>query len=247
MTDWDAMRRELAAWAADGRTATLWWRDDDAVEPTAALDRMAALAHAAAVPLTLAVIPERNRLTAGDLGPRLTPVQHGYAHRNHAGPAAKKCELGAERRADHVIGELMTGRDVLEKAFGARFRPVLVPPWNRLAPHLRILLPELGYAGLSQFGTRDHPAIGSMRIVNTHVDIVDWKGSRGFVGDEAALAQLAGHLKARRTGTADAGEATGLLTHHLVHDEACWAFVEKLFGVMSESTNAVWLDADGLF
>lgn len=247
MTDWDDLRRELDLWGPRAEAPTLWWRDDDAVGPSAVLERAMALAETAAVPLALAVIPAQNRLTAADLTGPVTPVQHGYAHRNHAGPEAKKCELGPERRADHVIAELLTGRDVLEKAFGDAFRPVLVPPWNRLGAHLPPLLPELGYVGLSRFGAREWPAIGTMRIVNAHVDIIDWKCSRGFVGTGAALAQLVGHLRARREGTADPTEATGLLTHHRVHDADCWDFLEKLFAVTAGSGVAEWRSVAALF
>ncbi len=247
MTCWSDLRRELDLWARQGETPTLWWRDDDAVEPSAALDRALALAGAFAAPLALAVIPAQNRLTEADLAGPVTPVQHGYAHRNHAGPDARKCELGPERRADHVIAELMTGRDALEKAFGGMFRPVLVPPWNRLGAHLPPMLPELGYAGLSRFGARDRPAIGAMRMVNAHVDIVDWKGGRGFIGAEPALAQVIGHLRSRREGAADPAEATGLLTHHRVHDAACWTFLEKLFAVTAEKGIAEWRSVASLF
>ena len=40
MTSWADLGAELGQWAAEGREATLWWRDDDAIEPTPALDRM---------------------------------------------------------------------------------------------------------------------------------------------------------------------------------------------------------------
>ena len=97
MTRWPALRDELDTWAEAGRTATLWWRDDDAVEPTPALDRLLALAARHEIPLALAVIPARAstalaRRIAGS-GPRIAPLQHGYAHRNHAPPSEKKAEL----------------------------------------------------------------------------------------------------------------------------------------------------------
>ena len=246
MTVWHALRDELKAWEAANRSPTLWWRDDDAAEPCTALEQLIALSDASEAPLALAVVPEKNVLTSGDLGSRTTPLQHGYAHRNHAGPGAKKCELGAERRADHVIGELMAGRDALDRAFGTRLLPVLVPPWNRLAGHLRVMLPELGYCGLSQFGARSHAAIGSMRCINTHVDIIDWKGTRGFVGEEAALRQLVEHLRQRREGQVDPDEATGLLSHHLVHDPACWVFLEAVFE-FTAAAGVHWIDAPALF
>ena len=247
MTGWSDLRRELDLWAARGETPTLWWRDDDAAEPSADLDRAMALAEAAAVPLALAVIPAENRLTAVDL-----------AGRGHAGPARlcppqpcrprrqeERAGCGAPRRSCHCRADDRAG--CAGKAFGSAFRPVLVPPWNRLGAHLPPLLPELGYAGLSRFGARDRPAIGAMRIVNTHVDIIDWKGARGFVGVEAALGQAIGHLQARRGGTADPAEATGLLTHHRVHDSGCWDFLEELFAVTAGNGAAEWRSAASLF
>ncbi|TMV59615.1 hypothetical protein FGG78_35815, partial [Thioclava sp. BHET1] len=54
---WAAVKTELDRWAAAGRRADLWLRDDDAVAPTAQLDRLIALTGAARVPVLLAVIP----------------------------------------------------------------------------------------------------------------------------------------------------------------------------------------------
>ena len=57
MVDWPDLTRELDAWAEDGRTATFWWRDDDAVEVTPALEKLLQTADDAETPLSLAVIP----------------------------------------------------------------------------------------------------------------------------------------------------------------------------------------------
>ena len=51
----DPLMRELDGWQAAGGIARFWLRDDDAVEPTAALDRL--LGAMNGMPLTLAVIP----------------------------------------------------------------------------------------------------------------------------------------------------------------------------------------------
>jgi hypothetical protein len=83
--------------------------------------------------------------------------------------------------------------------------------------------------------------------VNTHVDVIDWKGGRGFAGSDAILAQAVRHLQARRLGHADATEATGLLTHHAIHDSATWAFLERLFDVTAEQGGVVWQPAEALF
>ena len=59
MSTWRELEQELEAWARSGRRATFWWRDDDAVEPSPALDRLLELAASGRAPLALAVIPAR--------------------------------------------------------------------------------------------------------------------------------------------------------------------------------------------
>jgi hypothetical protein len=251
MSAWDALRAELDRWAESGRAATLWWRDDDAAAPSLALDRLIALAERHRVPLTLAVIPAKAdaRLAALVAGAAaLTPVQHGYAHLNHAPEGERRAELGAHRPADIVIAELAVGWARLLSLFGARLRPILVPPWNRIAPHIVPMLPELGYRGLSTFGARLRPRpVAGLVQTNGHLDIIDWGGHRGFIGTEPALAALVGHLRARRTGAADAAEPSGLLTHHLAHDAGAWRFIETLLQRTQEHGGARWLDAEAAF
>lgn len=249
MTPWDDLDGELAAWPAAGRTPDFWLRDDDAQEPSPALDRLLDLTGTNAVPLALAVIPAgageglAKRL---EKAPWANVLQHGYAHRNHAGADDKKCELGGARPAEHVIAEIAVGRQSLEALLGARALPVLVPPWNRIAPHLVPMLPEIGFAGLSRFGPRGRAqAVSGLAQTNTHVDIIDWRGSRGFIGEEAALRAIVEHLAARRGGTADAGEPTGILTHHRDHDEACWGFLDRLLTHLAGQV--AWRSADMLF
>ena len=57
MTGWDSLQAELDLWRARNRQATIWWRDDDAVRPGPALDRLLDLASRHDAPLALAVIP----------------------------------------------------------------------------------------------------------------------------------------------------------------------------------------------
>ncbi len=229
MNVWLRLDEEIAQWRAVGRAARLWWRDDDAADVTPALDRLLALRRDLEVPLALAVVPAR--ATAG-LAQRLAAesdvdvLQHGYAHVDHAGPGEKKVELGPQRPAMLVLGELGTGWLAMERLFADRALPVLVPPWNRIAPALVPTLPEIGFRGLSTFGPRARPEpVRGLRQVNTHVDIVDWKGGRGFVGEEPALAALVQALAAARTGN---GGPVGILSHHLAMDEAAWNFLRFL-------------------
>lgn len=237
MTDpFTPFRRALDRFADAGKTARFWLRDDDAVQPTPALDRLLALGAAHAVPLTLAVIP---RPSGPALAARLEglPVEvapHGWSHSNHAAPGRKSCELGPERPARVVLAELATGLARLRTLHGDRTVPVLVPPWNRIAPALIAALPGLGFRGLSVFG----PEQGSpppLRL-NVHVDLIDWRGSRGGREAGALVADLVSRLEAARP----TGAPVGFMTHHLVHDAAAWAFTERLFALTVSHPGARW-------
>lgn len=203
------------------------------------------------IPLALAVIPAdaepalNERVAAL---PGLTILQHGYAHQNHAPATEKKQELGPHRPFPSVVGELATGQARLERLFGSRFHPILVPPWNRIAPALVPMLPAFGYRGLSLYQPRARAeAAPGLIQANAHIDIVDWTGTRGFVGESAALGMAIGHLAARRAGHADALEPTGLLTHHLVHDGACRAFLDRFLAAVAAHPAAGWLGAEAVF
>lgn len=248
---WAALARELDAWTKAGRVATFWWRDDDAVADTPALRRLLELSRAHRAPLALAVIPAKAgpdlfAALRGHVAVRI--LQHGYSHANHAAPDAKKSELGAERERETVLAEIAKGRDLLRAAPGEHVLPVLVPPWNRIDAGVATGLRGLGIVGLSTSQARSalRDANGLVRA-NTHVDPIDWQGGRGFVGEEAALTAAVAHLSARRLGKADPGEPTGLLTHHLVQDAACWRFIDAFLAATAAHRAARWLDAAEVF
>src|SRR4051812_234336 len=128
---WQPLVSELDRWRQSGRRAALWLRDDDAVEPTAALDRLLHATSRCAIQATLAVIPAyageplAARLTAE---PRISVAVHGWAHDNYAQPSEKKQELGPHREAELVLGELSRAKAVIDRQFGGQAVPVLVPP-----------------------------------------------------------------------------------------------------------------------
>jgi hypothetical protein len=231
MSGWPALDEELARWRDAGREVELWWRDDDAVDTGAAFDRLLDLQRQTAVPLALAVVPARATQALAERlasAPAIDVLQHGYAHSNHALPPDKKSELGPHRPAMLVLGELGSGRMALERLFASRALPVLVPPWNRIAPALVPALPEIGFSGLSTFATRRRAEpVRGLRQVNTHMDVVDWKDGCKFVGQDAALAALVEALRQSRSAT---GEPVGLLSHHLAMDEGAWDFLRSFLG-----------------
>jgi hypothetical protein len=248
MNGWQALADEAAQWRDAGRIAEIWWRDDDAVDAGQSLDRLLGIARDTATPLGLAVVPARataalaSRL-AGE--PGIDVLQHGYAHANHAPASEKKAELGLHRPAMMTLGELGTGWMALERLFGPRALAVMVPPWNRIAPVLVPTLPEIGYRGLSSFGPRPrvHP-VRSLLQVNTHVDLIDWKGGRLFAGEERALADLVSALARARSGQ---GEPVGILSHHLAMDAGAWDFLRSLWERMESLENIRVRSARELF
>jgi len=236
---------ELARWADAGCVATLWWRDDDATAATPELAPLAALAREYDVPVALAAVPAAldDSLAATLAGlPQCTVVQHGYAHRNHAPAGAKARELGLDRPLASVAAELRLGRGLLDRMFGARFVPVLVPPWNRIDAEVSAALPAQGFVGLSTFGPRAarEAAPGVVRC-NTHADPIAWRRGRRFIGAEGAVDAVVAHLARRRERAVDADEPTGLLTHHQIFDAAAWRFVGELLARTRSHPAARWL------
>ncbi|HEX5077514.1 MAG TPA: polysaccharide deacetylase family protein, partial [Geminicoccaceae bacterium] len=228
--------------AHDGKAIRLWWRDDDAGRDDPRLERLLELAERRALPVALAVVPAwladsaQARIAAS---PQASVLQHGYAHRNHAPPGQKSCEL-AGRALAAIEAELARGRATLVEAFGADFLAVLVPPWNRLDRQLIGRLTACGFCGLSTYGRRAaaEPAPGLIQV-NTHLDPIDWRGERLFVGEMAALERLIAVL--------DPDEPIGILSHHLAMDEPGWRFLDRLLGVLAAHPGAALCHAADLF
>jgi hypothetical protein len=249
MNPWAALEQELDRWSSAGRTATLWWRDDDATHASRELDRLLGISERTGAPVALAVIPRDihdslNRCI--ERCGRAWALQHGWSHANHAPAADRQEEFGPHRPLEVMLAELSEGWRRIEAL--PRGLPVLVAPWNRMDPGLVGDLPQAGLAAVSTLGPRPaaEPAAG-VRQTNVHVDIVDWAGHRGFVGEPAAVGQIVAHLRQRRDGAVDADEPTGLMTHHLFHDEGCWWFVEELLRRSSAHPAVRWLSAQDAF
>ncbi len=244
----DAERQRFAALldhaASQPRTIAFWWRDDDAEAPTPALERLLALARRHDLPLALAVIPKgATQALAERLAnePRVFALQHGWQHRNHAPAHEKKAELGDHRPRPEVMAELANGSERLSALFGEKFLPVLVPPWNRIAAAVRDARSEVGLIGFSAF---DRAPSDAAHWVNTHVDVIDWR-ARSALPRATAYALLCREVE-RRLADEDA-EPLGILTHHLVHQEETWAFLEELFALIGEHAAIAWPPVPELF
>jgi hypothetical protein len=239
----DQFLKKLDAYGRDGRTAQLWLRDDDAIEPTQQLFRLLDLSARWNAPMTIAAIPADATDALADL---LTPIPaisvavHGWDHVNHAPASQKKQELGMHRGEATVLARLADGLARINVLFGDRAVPLLVPPWNRIAADLIPHLPGLGYKALSVFGPEPHKS--PLPMVNTHVDIIDWKGSRGGRPKDALYVQAVRHLESVTAQRVP----LGILTHHLVHDEAAWEFLEDLFAATANHPACRWVSVSEL-
>jgi len=242
---WSELKAELDAWAASSIEAALWWRDDDAIDDTPALRTLTNLSSE--TPIALAVIPEPAVET---LAARLADhaavsvLQHGFAHRNHAPEDEKKSEYGQHRPASEISDEIKRGHERLRKLFGQSFQPIFVPPWNRIDDRLIPLLSNSEFHAISTFGC-EKPQI-SLPQINAHIDIIDWRGTRGFVGDDIALGLLIDQLSKRRQNKCHSTKAIGVLTHHLDHDKEAWRFLERLLEVTSRHAACRWMAVETL-
>lgn len=229
--------RQLDAALAATRAATrFWWRDDDAGRDHPRLAALLSLSASRAAPLSLAVVPDwldvpcvaRIRAAA-----TCTVLQHGIAHADHAAPPAKKIELGGTADRERLRRDLGTGRERLAESFGNHFLPLLVPPWNRIAPDLVPALPELGYSALSVYGRRAvaEPVPG-LRQLNTHLDLIDWRDGSQPLTLSVAVERLVALIRS------DLDEPIGILSHHLVMDDAAFATLDRLLALVLDHPQA---------
>ena len=217
-----------------GKPVEFWLRDDDAVEPGTALDKLLELTQTYSVPLTLALIPA---FTGDALQQRLVSAQqvavavHGWSHENHAPQGEKRQELGPHRAQLHVVAELTRGFKHLSDLYETQFVPILVPPWNRLSDTLVPELSAIGFRALSTFGDQAHACIA---MINTHVDIIDWKGDQGGRSTHDLVIEIIAQVHTSQN-------TIGVLTHHLVHDDRAWEFLKQLFSATSQHPGVRWV------
>ncbi len=249
MGDWSDLADELDAWRREGRRVHFWWRDDDATAVVPPLLRLLDLSVRNDTPVALAVIPrdadDGLRRHLADL-PLVSVLQHGWSHGNHAPQGSRQEEFGVHRPLPEMLAELAEGWRRISHF--AHAEPVFVAPWNRMDPHLLPHLPSAGLCAVSTLGPRPSPLpVPGVRQTNVHVDLIDWQGSRGFMGEGPVLDQVLAHLRARRAGIADLEEPTGVMSHHRFHDEGCWAFLDALLARTRNHPAVRWLAAREAF
>ena len=246
---WAKLSTAFDAAAAKGRTLRFWLRDDDAVQPTQALHQLCDLIARFDVPLLLAVIPknagkELAKLLAGH--PLVSPCQHGFSHRNHAPSGERAQELGLHRPQESVLGELAAGRAHLSQLFGERLDDCVVPPWNRMDERLLPHLADLGFNAVSRFGDPGLSRACGLDLVNSTVDIIDWKNGKHGRSDADLIGKLQRQIETEISQSTASEVKIGILTHHLDHDRQAWNFLERLFAATRVHNAISWATLDAV-
>lgn len=208
-------------------------------------------------------------------GPEVVILQHGWKHQNHADSGAKKCEYPASRDPEVCLAELSQGQTRLKTLFGSQFLPVLVPPWNRFASSLIPSLSAHGFTGISG-GPSGFPGssggVASLLQAHTTLDPVDWASRRNPASHGTGLRPLTAILDdlitPLETTLAPQPPAPpfpqtaappismpqvpflqplGILTHHLIHDDALWSFLDQLFLRLTRHPAVRFVSARSLF
>ena len=235
------LKREMAAWRRASQAPRLWLRDDDARVPTTALDRL--LRTLDGLPMALAIVPDGDlRPLAGALNGEasVTISQHGIDHLNSRAPGEPVGEHPIGAAAPAIAARVRLG---LERFDAAGLRPgFYTPPWNRIDDALPQALADCGYARLSAWGGWE-TAQGPLIRIDAHVDVLRWNPAPRFRGRGRVLGDLRRQLEARRRAGAFAAPI-GILTHHLDHDDATWAFLDWFAGFGGERFD--WLSYDDL-
>lgn len=233
----------MEALAAAPSPVRFWWRDDDAGADDERLVPLLRISASRRAPVALAVVPRWLMPRTADrilTASGATVLQHGIAHADHSIPPAKKIELGGRAEATVLLAGLRDGRLALTRAFAERFAPVLVPPWNRIAPTLVPRLPESGFVGVSTYGPRAAGPSGPIRV-NTHLDLALWRDGAKALPLSAALDRLA------RLVTCHGDEPLGILSHHQVMDAGAFATLDRILALVQDHPRARLASAPELF
>ena len=245
-----SLKNELDEWSRTETMATIWWRDDDLHQPTAELDLILNTSEITSFKPLLGVIPLlcSQGLSASVKNFNLRIAVHGLLHVNHNSHLDRKSEFGGARYIEDQKRDVKKAKDALTSLFGDSVLNCFIPPWNRISSELVSYLPDLGFSSISTFGDRktEYPAPNLLQI-NTHVDLIDWKKSRKFIGGKSMTTQLTNCLRYKRSKELGHFEPIGLLSHHLKMNKKDWEDFETVCFILKNHTAAYLADPNELF
>jgi hypothetical protein len=224
----------------------VWWRDDDAGRFSPRLDLLLGLAAETGRPLGLAVWCPLGSMPGHGPRPRggWCFMSCSTAGRMPIMPAPGRSRSSSAARAGRAasLADLERGAAVLRAAFGERFLSVMVPPWNRIDERCMSGLARLGFRGLSTFADDARGPGHGLVHINTHVDLIDWRGGRRMKPlDDVVVAEIDRLLARPAVGV------IGLLTHHLEMGLDDMARLRQVFAHIDRVGGCRWASPRHLF
>ncbi len=178
---------------------------------------------------------------AARVEPRVAVLQHGWQHKNHA--ARGREEDRARRKASALgcastsfaaaaIGSARCSRDPSPSSCrpGTASPKMCARRWTR--SDFRASRPSARHRQTS-------------RIRSTRISTFS-SGAR-CAGRSPAPRPMRGSLPKSSGGLTAMPEPIGILTHHLVHEEASWALLDELFAMTARHPAARWPEIKELF
>lgn len=226
-----SLERLKSALAQRQEPLRVFFRDDDADEDEARLRRLLEIFLRRKIPINLGVIP--GRLTAAGAGllaqfiraaPELIELnQHGWLHLNHERDG-RKCEFGPSRTYAEQLSDIAQGQARMTEAFGARWFPVFIPPWNRCVEETYRALDQLGFRALS--AKQGSAVVTGYRFkeISITLDLFNWRGEAGLKPADEIVDELIAQLARQQT--------IGVMLHHKVMDGRACAFLEVMLDTL---------------
>ncbi len=264
------LHAELDLWASEGITAKFWWRDDDAIDASDQLEKLANLAGLNNLTVGLAVIPDRIQsglVDAIEAHRHLIPLCHGFRHENHAG-TGPMAEFGPERPMVDLIDDAKAALDKFHSVVGERGLPIFVVPFNRIARQFEVVLPQLGFTGMSS-----GPSSWERRIalilgivpkaprlpnssakhvknrfrIDAHLSPIEWTNRRAPTNPYVLARRAVGLLRTRRLSYVARDLPVGIVTHHLDHSPEIWRLTENLIRALKQHPATRFLSPREIF
>jgi SAM-dependent methyltransferase len=236
------LRAAVADWKSACGEAPFFLRDDDAARVTPRLQRLVGVCEETGIELMLAIIPGRlqpdlvEAMTGYD---HVVPVQHGYMHESHSATELKS-EFPDEEALELQLERTKRGFTAMAAAFGGRFMPILVPPWNNISQQLVANLATLGIVGLSCGGRRGNPVRYNVKVFNSWVSLNNFAMQEAPFDPTVIIDKYVRAIRNRIGRNEDRLEPVGLTAHHLVTSEEQFRFLHGLIETVREA-GGQWL------
>jgi hypothetical protein len=185
------------------------------------------------------------------------PMCHGWKHINHS-RGNKPGEFGPDRPLSNMIKDAESALSLFSEHFDS-VKAIFVPPFNRVTPAVVKALPNIGFFGVSlmpnylerkilQFGPQlawsnliKIPEFSGSPRMDVHLDMINWK-TKTAPETKTIVDHLMRHLRGRRLGLMATDTPIGLLTHHLVHNDAIWRACDEAMEVLRSHKAVEFID-----